>query len=366
MNRSYLNLLMLKSESSQSKWSKYRLKIRPGHATISLLWVMTAFLTLLSSASAQADFTLQAAPFSPQALAPGGVSSSNITIGAINGFTGTVDLTCQISLTQTTTTNPNCAVSPTTVTPPASATATITTTQQTTPVGYAITITGTGPSTTHTTPPQDLTVLAVTPQFTITVQSPIVPKSVPAGIGSQGVILINPINGYISPTVQIGGKTLSGITLSCTSITPLVTLPPVCSFNPASPAVSGTPVTSTITINTYGPAITGAVAHPRAFYALWLPLPMLALVGLGAAVGGKRSRKAWGLLALLVMSGALLLMPACGNTTPLVITPNGVTPNNTYTFTVVGIDANGVVSSNTSSTTSANPTVTLTVTSPII
>jgi hypothetical protein len=41
-----------------------------------------------------------------------------------------------------------------------------------------------------------------------------------------------------------------------------------------------------------------------------------------------------------------------------------VTPNNTYSFTVVGVDANGVVSSNTGSSTSANPTVSLTVTSP--
>ncbi len=40
---------------------------------------------------------------------------------------------------------------------------------------------------------------------------------------------------------------------------------------------------------------TGAAAHPRGYPALWLPVPMLALVGLGAAVGGKRARKAWGL-----------------------------------------------------------------------
>jgi hypothetical protein len=367
MNRSYLNLLMLKSES-QSNPSKQKKRIRAAHATLSVLWVMTAFLTLLSSASAQADFTLQAAPFSPDALAPGGTSSSNITIGAINGFSSTVDLTCQVSSPQTTTSTPSCAVSPTTVTPPASATATITTTGQTTTVGYAITITGTGPATMHTTPPQNLTVLAVTPQFTITVQNPVEPGSVPAGSGGQGVIVINPVNGYSSPTRQIGGKTISGITLSCASITPLVTIPPVCSFSYPSGdqgvPVNGVPATSTLTINTYGPIITGAIAPRRSFYALWLPLPMLALVGLGAAVGGKRSRKAWALLALFVMSGALFLMPACGNTTTTTTTPNGVTPNNTYTFTVVGVDADGVISSNTTSTTSANPTVTLTVTSP--
>jgi hypothetical protein len=91
---------------------------------------------------------------------------------------------------------------------------------------------------------------------------------------------------------------------------------------------------------------------------------MLALVGVGAAVGGRRSRKAWGLLALFVMSGALCLTPACGNSTPSTTTPNGVTPNNSYTFTVTGEDANGVVSSNTSSTTTSGPTVSLTVSTP--
>jgi hypothetical protein len=41
-----------------------------------------------------------------------------------------------------------------------------------------------------------------------------------------------------------------------------------------------------------------------------------------------------------------------------------VTPNNTYTFTVTGIDQEGNAASNTNSTTSTNPAVTLTVTSP--
>ena len=364
---------MLKSESLQSKASrskapKAKSKLQAAHAAISAFCGMAALLTLLSSASAQADFTLQAAPFSPDAVAPGGTSSSNITIGTINGFSGTVALTCQVSSTQTTTSTPACAVSPTTVTPPAGATATVTTTGQTTTVGYTITITGTGPSTTHTTTPQSLTVLAVTPQFTITVQSPVVPGSVPAGNGGQGVIVINPINGYSSPTRQIGGKKISGITLACASITPLVTIPPVCSFNPPSPAVNGTATTSTVTISSFGPVVTGSVAHPRHFYALWMPLPLLALVGLGAATSGKRFRttkpKAWSLLVLFVISGALFLMPACGNTAATTTSPNGVTPNNTYTFTVVGVDADGVASSNATSTTSANPTLTLTVTSP--
>ncbi len=90
---------------------------------------------------------------------------------------------------------------------------------------------------------------------------------------------------------------------------------------------------------------------------------MLALAGLGAAVGGKKSRKACGLLAVFVIGGALCLMPACGNTSNQTTTPNGITPNNTYSFVVSGVDTDGVISSN-GGTTTTNPTVSLTVTSP--
>ena len=199
----------------------------------------------------------------------------------------------------------------------------------------------------------------VTPQFTIAIARPVAPSSVPAGSGGQGVITINPVNGYSTPAGD------PGITLSCSSITPLVTVPPFCTFNPNPIPVNGTgAVTSTITINTFGNTITGSAAHPRTFYALWVPFPMLALAGLGAAMGGKRSRKAWGLLALLVITGALSMTPACGNATPNVSAPNGITPSNSYTFTVTGVDSQGNIAGNTVSTTSGNPTVSLTVTAP--
>jgi hypothetical protein len=355
---------MLKSESSKSESSQFKFGIRTVHAGITALCLLAALLAL-PSASAQ-TFTLEADPLSPNAVSPGGTSSSNITVAADN-FTGTVNLTCAVtSTTQTIVDIPVCTVSPATITAPAVASATITTQSDTTTVAYSITITGTAPSTsqTATTQPQSLTVLSVSPQFTITVQKPVAPSSVPAGSGGEGVIIINPINGYQSP-----GYPTSGVTLSCSTISPLVTIPPVCSFSYPSGLtslpVNGVPVTSTITISTFGPVTTGAAAHPRGFPALWVPVPMLALVGLGAAVGGKRARKAWGLLALLVMSGALFLTPACGNSSPSTTTPNGVTPNNSYTFTVSGVDANGVISSNTgSTTTTANPTVSLTVNTP--
>jgi hypothetical protein len=246
-------------------------------------------------------------------------------------------------------------MSPSTVTAPAGSTAVITTNATSTapaatPGLYAITITGTGPSGPLSLPPLNITVLSVSAQFTVTVATAVAPSSVPAGSAAQGTINVNPLDGY-SGTV----------TLACRSITPLVTIPPICSFNPPSLVIQGNTLSSTLTITTQGLLVpTSAVAHPPSFYALWLPLPMLALMGLGAASSRKGARKIWGVLALFVIAGALMLTPACGNSTTTT-NPNGLTPNNTYTFTLIGVDTNGVTSSNTGTTTT-NPTVSLTVT----
>lgn len=336
---------MLRSESLKS-----RVKIHP-RTSVALFCAIT-FLTLLPVAFGQ-DFSLTMAPFpSPAAVDPGGASAANITLDALNGFSSTVALSCQVTSNPVAAEPPTCQVSPATVTPPGGASVTVTSTGLTTPTQYAITVTGTAGALTHSQS-QALTVLSVAPQFTITIQTPVAPTSVPAGNGAEGTISINPLNGYTNP----------GVTLSCASISPLVTLPPVCSFNQQPVPVNGVPVTSTITITSAGPITTGANFRGGLFYAMWIPLPLLGLVGLGAAASGKRSRKAWGLLALFVLSGSLILTPGCGNSTTSTSTPNGVTPPNTYTFTILGVDTNGNISSNTT-TTGTNPSVSLTVTAP--
>jgi len=338
------------------------LKTRLGRGAYSAGCLLAALLVMGAAALGQgtSEFTLQPSALSPAAVAPGGVSSTNIQIGSVNGFTGTVSLGCQVSSSIATTDTPVCTVSPTAVSAPGSATATITTKATSTNTLYTIAITGTGPTTTYTAPALDFTVLAVVPQFTITIQSSVSPSSVPAGSGAQGVVSVTAANGYTTPPK-------GGITLSCGSIAPLVAIAPVCSFTyttgPTLQITSGTTALATLTISTYGPIVTGSRTRERIFYGLWLPIPLLGLVGVGAATGGKRARKAFGLLAIFVVSASFLLMPACGNTTNLVSTPNGITPANAYTFTIVGVDSNGVVSSNVSST-NTGPTVSLTVTAP--
>lgn len=304
-------------------------------------------LAAVSSTFAQSapDFTLQAAAFSPIAVDPGGTSSSNILLNPLNGFNSAVSLTCAVS--PSTANTPTCLMSPASVAPPAGAAATITAATNSgaaTPGLYTVTFTGTttinGTQVTHAAQ-QSLTVLAVTPQFTITVISAISPSSVHAGSGASGLIQVTPINSYTGT-----------VTLSCSSVTPLVTVPPQCSFSPQPVKISGVPKISQISISTVGPT---TVIPPTA-----LLFPMLFIIGLGATGTGRRSRQFWLWLGVLFLGASVLLVPACTTHIPLIQNnPNLLTPKDSYVFTLSGIDENGNTSSNAGSATS--PTVSLTV-----
>ena len=358
---------MLKSKLSKSKW-----KLSTGHVVLPLLCLLLAGAL---PARAATDFTLTTLPLNPDAVVPGEVSSTNITVAA-TAASGTlsspVSLTCTVTPVVPITSQffPVCTISPSSLTASGGASATITTVAptQTTPgtptIGYNITVTGTDSSGSITSQPLTLTVLSVVPQFTISVQTALQPTSVPAGSGAQGIISINPSNGYTTPA---GGF----ITLYCSTITPLVTIAPVCTFSYNTPngvqILGPGSATANLTIQTTGNLTTAANTPSRELpRALWLSLPLMGLVSLGAALGGRKSRKAWGILALFILSGSLLLLGSCAKAKSSLpnVTPNGVTPANTYTFTLVGVDTNGVGSSNTGISGSVSPTVTLTVTAP--
>jgi uncharacterized repeat protein (TIGR01451 family) len=111
----------------------------------------------------------------------------------------------------------------------------------------------------------------------------------------------------------------TGATSSFTS--PTVTLP------------STSPGTSTLNISTTARPITTASASPagRSFYAIWLSVPGLALVGIGLG-GTRRQRRVTGMLLAALLFSILPLLPACSHksTTP----PVSGTPAGTYTLTV--------------------------------
>jgi len=304
-------------------------------------------LSLFSLASASAaygqDFTLSSPlGLSPAAVDRGVSATATLSVQPVNAMSApTVNLTCSVSPVETD--GPVCP-NPGSVVAPARPGLTVNTFGDTPQISYIITVTGTDASGTQviTLP---LTVLAVTGDYTITVTTPLNPSNLHAGSGTSGVVTLTPNNGYTGD-----------VTLACSSVTPAVIPAPQCSFNPVPVKIttsSGAP-TAIITIITAGP--TTALRSPRIFYALWLLVPGLALAGVGSAAG--RNRKVLGGMSLLTLVAGILLIPACGgsptNSTTIPGT-TGVTPKNTYTFTLTGVDQNGLAPSNTS------PTVNLTV-----
>lgn len=367
-NRSNLNSHMLRLE-----WLPLIAKVRsaPGVAACVLIFA----LSWVVPAQGQ-NFTLAATEFNPYAVNQGGDNGSalsTLTLNPTNGFSGTVALTCQVGGTLATN-MPTCQVSPESVTPPATASLTFSgltappNQVPATPGSYVVTVTGTGSAGSCSgscTQQQtlDISVLAIAPSFTVTVQRPVQPGSVHAGTGASAIINVNSVNGYLLSGTGSNNQNL-GVWMSCKTISPLVLYPPVCTFSPqpvpVTQAVQPTAVTLTILTqgNSQGQARLDAGPRNR-FYALWLPLPMLAFAGIGAA-SSKRCRKAWGVMALVIMAASFMLIPACGNVTTTTTKPSTtfITPKNTYIFTVIGTDSNGNLSTNSGT---GAPTVTLTV-----
>ena len=326
--------------------------------------VLALLLSLLSAASVSIaygqEFTLTVASGpAPPAVDPGGTSKATINISAIGGFDGAVsfDTTpCAVTPVQPAGT-PQCAVSPDSATPPAQAFLTISTGSDTPPGLYTVLVTGASGSVSQQV---TLTFNVVNASESYTLQvSPTTatPSPVPAGSIATTIVTVFPPADYAGM-----------ITLSCLSVTPVVAAAPYCSFvatlgSDSLPAdtvqvTGGAPATATMTITTLGPTDITSLRHRGVFYALWLLVPGLALVGAGAT--GARAKKLLWPLLLLAVAGGLLLTPAC-NSTPITNSPNGeITPNKTYTFTLTGVDQTGAAPSN--GPTSGSPvTVTLAV-----
>jgi len=325
--------------------------------------IFTSLLSVLSAASVslaygQSPFTVTVSALTPLAgVNPGGTATATIDLGASQGFSSPVSLSCQVTSNQVTDA-PQCTVSPESATPPATPALTITTSGGTPAGTYPITVTGTFGTSTETAPLY-LNVTELTQDYSLSVlPTTAVPSPVPAGSSATTTVTVMPIGSYSGHQV----------TLACLSVAPIVTAAPYCSFNPPTVTVTGGVISSTLTITTFGLAATsmGKLSQPRMFYAFWLAVPGLALVGAGAS--GKHGRKLLGMLLLVAIAGGLLLIPACNSATVGTTTPNGqVTPPNSYTFTLSAADENGAAPSNVTtctppSATCDTATVTLAVT----
>lgn len=297
------------------------------------------------------NFTLTPSAFSPSAgVDPGGQATATIALNSTTGFTGSVSFTCTVTSSQVTTALPVCTPpSPDPAIPNAIVSLTVTTIGATPAGQYTITVTGTSGTETETAT-LVLNVVNVPQDYTLTVTTPISPGTVSAGNGAQATLSVTPIASYIGT-----------VTLSCFSISPVVTAAPICKFNPPSVKVTnGAAPTSVLTVSTYGP--TGTVTKlqtPRILYGFALALPALALIGAGAGRGG---RKKWlGLFVLMTVAASVLFLPSCGQNNVMLNNSNNlITPKNTYTITLSGVDANGEGPSNAAST-SAQASIMLTV-----
>jgi hypothetical protein len=161
------------------------------------------------------------------------------------------------------------------------------------------------------------------------------PTSVSAGSSSTATVTVNPQPGYTGT-----------ITLSC-SISPAIVgdppsaaTAPTCSLNPTSVTVTTgetAPPTTTLTFTAAQPASSMSQRPPGLFYAFWLPLPGLAL--LGFSWRNSQRKRLLNLLLLGLLLACVALTPACVNTVHL---GNVGTPPGQYTVTVTGIDQNNL------------------------
>jgi hypothetical protein len=175
------------------------------------------------------------------------------------------------------------------------------------------------------------------------------PSAISPGSTSSAPLNLVSANGYTGM-----------VTLSC-SVAPVVSPPATCSISGTNPvSVSSGGASAAVTFATAGPM--AALPHSvNELYALWLPLPALAFIGLNAGAGAARRKKTLGLLGLWTVLALAVVLPACGSG------GNGSsgggdkktgtsgTPAGTYTITIAGKDANGLTQSNTA------PFVTITV-----
>jgi uncharacterized repeat protein (TIGR01451 family) len=176
--------------------------------------------------------------------------------------------------------------------------------------------------------------------------------SVPAQM-SDFILQVNPPSGSVpvaggTATYQISLQPnpvyASNISLACTG----VPTGAQCNFT-NNPVTLLAPGSSTLNITTTArPVVTPAASLLiRHFYAIWLMVPGLTVLGVG--IGSDRRRRIAGMLVVCILFTLLLLVPACSKTTTQA--PVSGTPPGNYTITVTA----------TSGSDTKSQTVTLTV-----
>ncbi|HTW59701.1 MAG TPA: SBBP repeat-containing protein [Terriglobales bacterium] len=164
------------------------------------------------------------------------------------------------------------------------------------------------------------------------------PSSVSPGSSATSTVTLTALFGY-SQSVTLGcSVTGSGSPLPACSASSAF------STNPVTPTASG--ASSTLTITTTGSSA-ALSRKSNIFYAMWLPIVGLSLVGMSFSGKDSRKKKLLGFLMLGIVMAMLFFLPACGGSSNSGGGGgcSGCTPAGSYTVTITGTDANNLTQS---------------------
>jgi hypothetical protein len=148
------------------------------------------------------------------------------------------------------------------------------------------------------------------------------PAAVSPGSSATSTVTVTALNGYAST-----------VNLTC-SVSGGGTPAPVCSLSPTS--VTPSPgATSTLRITTTANHA-GNFIPRNVFYALWMPIAGLSVIGMTFTSTRRRRQKLIGMVMLGMIFTTLLLMSACGGSKSSGGGGSGGTPAGAYTVTITG------------------------------
>jgi len=292
---------------------------------------LTQTATLNLTVTLPPNFTLSAAP-STLSVAQGNSMPSTITVNPTGGFTGSVSLAATGLPSGVTALFSPASTSGTSMLTLRASSSAITGPATVTVTGTLGTLTQTASINLTVTPPPSYSLSTGTPN----------PTSVSPGGASTASITVTSANSYAG-----------SVKLSC-AISPVVSPSPTCSIGGTNPvAVTTAGASASLTFTTVGPPTATSRHSSGMLYAVWLPLPGLALIGLGFGSGPSRRKKLFGCSLLCVLLASLIVLPACGTSGNAGSGgTNHGTPAGTYTITITGKDANNLTQANTAPTVS--------------
>jgi beta-propeller repeat-containing protein len=175
---------------------------------------------------------------------------------------------------------------------------------------------------------------ATAPDFGLSASTP---PAVSPGTAATSTVTLTAVNGYSSAVNLSCSVSGSGSPLPACSSTSFGT-------NPQTPSSGG--ATSTLSITTTGSSSAAVAGSAKIFYAAWLPIVGLSLVGMGFSTAGSRRKRGLGFLLLGSVMMMLFFLPACSSSSGTTGGGGctGCTPAGSYTVTITGTgtDANTV------------------------